>query len=167
MLMRALAFLCWVGIAAAQGTLARIEGRLLDTVEQPLRGAIVRLTRDVPLVTRGSVPTTNFSPPTTVTNAEGRFELSAPVPGRYLVRAERAGYVPLREGVPVEVEAGGTVAVTIRLAPQSVIEGRVTEEPATQLRERRLLLLVSSLQRVRGNGGISRRPGQTIAAFTG
>lgn len=123
--MRVIAFLILAASAAAQGTLARIEGRVLNSAGEPLSGATLQLLRDAPF-TRGGTPT--FRPiPTTASDAEGKFAFPDVAPGQYLVNASKGGYVSSRN-IQVEVDSNRPEAVVIRLVPQSAITGRVMDE---------------------------------------
>lgn len=70
----------------------------------------------------------------TLTDADGRFTLSASDGGRYSLRGTAAWHAPLTEG-PVELRAGQTLAVELRLMPEAVeldtlgvsVEGRLPE----------------------------------------
>ncbi|HEX2076322.1 MAG TPA: carboxypeptidase-like regulatory domain-containing protein [Longimicrobium sp.] len=54
-----------------------------------------------------------------LTDAEGRFSLSAPAPGRYLVRAERIGYRPAY--AEVDVAAGETAELRLETAVRAFV----------------------------------------------
>lgn len=125
--MRVIAFLVPAAIAVAQGTLAHIEGRVLNSAGEPVREATLQLMRNGSLE-RGVMPAMGRVAPVVVTDTEGQFEFRDVVSGHYSLSVDKPGFVPLRAGTGVEVEVPSAMPVTIRLAPQSVITGRITEE---------------------------------------
>src|SRR5262249_42923814 len=67
----------------------------------------------------------------------GKFHFEGIEPGRYLLSAERSGYVQQvygargsnRAGLPLTVTAGGRLAdLTIPLTPQGIISGKIEDE---------------------------------------
>jgi hypothetical protein len=55
-----------------------------------------------------------------ITGSDGRFVLSAPGPGSYILRVERAGY-ELHLSAPIPVLSGDTVEVELRLTPNPLL----------------------------------------------
>ncbi len=95
--------------AAAQGTTGAVAGTVNDGVGQPLPGATVTLA--------GTALTST-------TDLEGRFRL-APVPaGERTLRVAYLGFDP--ETLTVQVEAGTTARIEVRLAPAERFFGTVT-----------------------------------------
>lgn len=75
--------------------------------------------------------------PSTVTDAQGRFSLENIDPGSYFLSARRSGYLdqgygaaePDAVGPPVKLAAGDLMGdITIKLTPQSLLYGKVTDE---------------------------------------
>src|SRR5688500_14413258 len=73
----------------------------------------------------------------TMTDAEGRYELTQLPAGRYQLRARRGGYVevaygqrrPFERGRPLELAAGAVLQnINFALPPGAVITGRVVDE---------------------------------------
>ncbi len=79
----------------------------------------------------------NVAGPSAVTDAQGRFSLEDIDPGSYFLSARRTGYLdqgfgaaePDIVGPPVKLAAGDRMGdLTIRLTPQSLLYGKVTDE---------------------------------------
>jgi hypothetical protein len=119
--------LCY-GLAPAQDDRCAIEGQVLNGVTgEPLKKAALTLrrvgTRDQPAVA--------------VTDAGGQFAIADIDPGRYLLSAERNGFVsqtygargPDRPGTTLTLDRGQRMRdLVIKLMPQAVISGRVLDE---------------------------------------
>ncbi|MFB3922957.1 MAG: carboxypeptidase regulatory-like domain-containing protein [Terriglobia bacterium] len=107
---------------------ATLEGRVLKAgTDEPLKKASLTL-RNVGGEGR---------PQTTSTDVGGRFVLKDIAPGRYMLWAERNGYVRQaygqrgndRFGITLSLAAGQSLSdLTFRLIPAAVIAGRVTDE---------------------------------------
>jgi hypothetical protein len=90
-----------------------IQGVVLErSAQAPITGAIVLLLDEADTQLGG-----------TLTDADGRFLLRVPVPGRYRVRAERIGYVSVASPL-LEVGAGATVRHALHASAEAVtLEG--------------------------------------------
>jgi hypothetical protein len=88
---------------------------------QSIVGTIVEAESNAPLVTAYLVLTAPSGEivARTMSDAEGRFTLRAPAPGRYLVRAERIGRAPVEHG-PVTVGEGEVLRVELRAEPRAI-----------------------------------------------
>ncbi len=125
--MRALA-LCVALLAGAPLGAQTVRGVLVDDDARPVAGVVVVLVDAGGAANGGAV-----------TDAQGRFALTAARPGRYTVRAERTGY-RTAEAV-VELAAGQTVDVRLTTALQvfvlptvdAVSESRCTVRPGRGL----------------------------------
>ncbi len=103
---------------------ARIVGRVLSTEGKPLSRAIVTAQK-----LGGSAL---FQ---AKTDRSGRYAMDVE-PGRYIIRAEKGGYVTSEyrveeaslEPTPMMVEAGKSVTVDLRLPRGGVITGRIVDE---------------------------------------
>jgi hypothetical protein len=141
------------GVAATQ----IVTGRVLDaTSNMPLAGVRVML---VPV--RNGPP---FVPPTrpgmVVTDQDGRYTFTGVEPGRYVLNAQKAGYVsPVGPAVPrLEVAAGERhVMADLALNVGGVITGRVLD-PSGQP--------VVNAPVIAFRGGAPAAPGNTIRSAT-
>jgi len=116
------------GLAPAQDERAAIEGHVLNGVTgEPVKKAVLTLQI---IVARGQ-------PTVTATDAGGQFAIQDIDPGRYLLSAERNGFVrqtygsrsPNRPGTTLTIERGQRVTdIVIKLMPQAVITGRILDE---------------------------------------
>ena len=119
--------LCY-GLAPAQDDRAAIEGQVLNGVTgEPLKKAALTL----------QIIGARGQPTVTVTDAGGQFAIQNIDPGRYLLSAERNGFVrqsygsrsPNRPGTTLTLERGQRVTdIVIKLMPQAVITGRILDE---------------------------------------
>ena len=119
--------LCY-GLAPAQDDRSAIEGQVLNGVTgEPLRKAALTL----------QIIGVRGQPMVTVTDAGGQFAIDNIDPGRYLLSAERNGFVrqsygsrsPNRPGTTLTLERGQRVTdLVIKLMPQAVITGRILDE---------------------------------------
>jgi protocatechuate 3,4-dioxygenase beta subunit len=132
----------------SQGT---IEGQILNAATgAPLKKASVILTTVgaggmvAPPAKQGAAgrpPQPNL---TADTDAEGKYQFSGLPPGRYLVRAQKPGFLPQAYGVRRTGGTGMPISVSqdqhvkdavIKMTPQAVLEGHVLDEdgdPVTQ-----------------------------------
>ena len=93
----------------------------------------------VQLVTVDSSATLSDSAPQGLTNADGRYRFDGVAPGRYRVQLRRIGFRPTLSD-PVQVAAGETVQVELRVASEPLVLPPVTVTaetcvPANNLRE--------------------------------
>lgn len=116
---------------------ARIEGRVVSLVGDPLRKANLRLQGMFRPPSPGSTQppvTTNY---TTTSDAEGNFVFEEIEPGGFTLQAERAGYV--RASYGAKGAGQPTTQITLRpgqkmtgvlmtMTPQALIAGKVTDE---------------------------------------
>ena len=117
--------------ANAAARTARLEGQVLSQAGEPLRKASVRLT---PYGT--SLP--NAVSYVDTSDASGNFVFEAVSPGRYTLSAQRTGFLMQNYGARIATNAypgsvlmlaAGQVVkdLSLKLAPQGVIFGRVTD----------------------------------------
>jgi hypothetical protein len=117
------------GLAPAQDDRAAIEGQVLNGVTgEPLKKTAVTLQ---------TIGSTRGQPTVTVTDAGGQFAIQDIDPGRYVLSAERNGFVRQsygsrssnRPGTTLTLERGKRVTdIVIKLMPQGVITGRIVDE---------------------------------------
>lgn len=94
---------------------ATVEGRArAEEGGAPVQFALVRLVR------ADSNPLSSDTPPQGITNAEGRYRFDGVAPGRYRVQLLRIGFRPVLSD-PVQVAAGETVQLEIRVPSQAVV----------------------------------------------
>ncbi len=113
-----------------------IAGRVVNaTTGAPLKRAAVWVEAFAPA--RGVNGAPSVAGPSTVTDAQGRFSLENIDPGSYFLSARRTGYLdqgygaaePEVVGTPLKLAAGDRMGdVTIKLTPQSLLYGKVTDE---------------------------------------
>ena len=132
-----LAALLILGISAAPGAIAQkaaVEGQArAEAGGAPVPFALVRLLRD------DASPLPSDNPPQGITNADGRYRFDGVAPGRYRVQLLRIGFRPLLSD-PVQVAAGETVRLDLRVASQPLVLPPVTVTadvcvPGTKLKE--------------------------------
>ena len=122
-LMTLLATVLILGTAGAPHAIAQkgaVEGHArAEESGAPVQFALVRLVRaDV-----SALP--SDSPPQGITNADGRYRFGGVTPGRYLVQLLRIGFRPVLSD-PVEVVAGETVQLDLRVASQPLVLPAIT-----------------------------------------
>lgn len=93
---------------------ATVEGHARAEGGAPVQFALVRLVR------ADSSPLPSDSPPQGITNADGRYRFDGVAPGRYRVQLLRIGFRPVLSD-PVQVAAGKTVQLELRVASQPVV----------------------------------------------
>jgi protocatechuate 3,4-dioxygenase beta subunit len=113
-----------------------ITGRVVNTATgAPLKRAAVWVEAFSPA--RGVDGAPSVAGPSTVTDAQGRFSLENIDPGSYFLSARRIGYLdqgygaaePDVVGPPLKLAAGDRMGdITIKLTPQSLLYGKVTDE---------------------------------------
>lgn len=91
--------------AAAQ----TVRGVVVDEATRPVTGMLVRLV----------TPTGRAAAGGALTDAQGRFTLAAPAPGRYTVRAERVGY--RAAAIAVDLDVGQAAEVRLETAVQAFV----------------------------------------------
>lgn len=120
MLPRILVLAVLGSLAWAQTGTFTVRGRVLTSSGQPLKKAEVTLVKqDQPMKEYGAT-----------SNADGQFAFENLPAGQYFARAQRHGYVmAFTASKPLTVGPGLTPeAVELKLAPQAVITGHVTDE---------------------------------------
>jgi hypothetical protein len=95
---------------------ASVQGKALSANGRALPGRAI-LERDS---TRGLVRVTSKA-----LDSKGEFELHDLAPGRYLLRAEAAGYATVT--VPLELMPGDNLTTSLRLEPEQLLEGVVQD----------------------------------------
>ena len=106
---------------AGRGVAQSVHGRLLEAeTGRPIPSAQLTLMNE-----RGNAAGAGFS------GSDGRFEIIAPRPGRYLLIARRLGFRPRSD--PIQVGEGG-VDLELRLAPIPVTLDPVTVEAEVNAR---------------------------------
>ncbi len=102
-----------------------LEGQVLDSREQPVSGATIRLESEY-----GTVEAVARS------DASGRFSLRKVAPGRFKVRArhEPSGGLAMAE---VQVAPGQTAEARLVLAPSAILTGRILDSEGRPLLESR------------------------------
>jgi carboxypeptidase family protein len=118
-----LAALLILGMSAAPDAIpqkATIEGHArAEEGGAPVPFALVRLVR------ADSSPLPSDSQPQGITDADGRYRFDDVPPGRYRVQLLRIGFRPLLSD-PVQVAAGGTVQLDLRVASEPLVLPPVT-----------------------------------------
>ena len=118
-------FAAWLilGISATPDAIAQtatVEGHArVEEGGAPVQFALVRLVR------ADSSPLPSDSPPQGITNADGRYRFDGVAPGRYRVQLLRIGFQPVLSD-PVQVAAGETVQLELRVASQPLMLPPVT-----------------------------------------
>src|SRR5687768_2556643 len=112
-----------VGVSATPDAIpqkATVEGQArAEEGGAPVQFALMRLVR------ADSSPLPPDSPAQGMTNADGRYRFDGVAPGRYRVQLLRIGFRPLLSD-PVQVAAGETVRLDLRVASQPLILPPVT-----------------------------------------
>ena len=131
-----------VGTAATAQPPARDQSRTTRRGTGVIRGRVVRADTGEPL-RRVQVRIDEWSagdqagPAATMTDAEGRYELTQLSAGRYQLKATRGGYVevaygqrrPFERGRPVELADGAVLErIDFALPPGGVVTGRIVDE---------------------------------------
>ena len=155
------------GVFAAQATPPRDSPARAETGTAVVRGHVRSAATGDPLHrVRLTFNGPNPTPPSTVTNTRGEFEMTGLLAGTYSITATRAGYLtqfygqqrPHEAGRTVEVRAGEVIeAIDMALARGGVLAGSITDDvgdpyPGVHvealefryLRGRRLLLQTAS-----------------------
>jgi Carboxypeptidase regulatory-like domain len=100
-----LVLLLFAAPAAAQ----TVRGTVVNDDARPVAGVLVVLTQ----------PGASQTAAGGLTDAQGRFSLTAPAPGRYTLRAERVGHRPAT--LDVNLGAGETLEVRLAMAAQAFV----------------------------------------------
>src|SRR4029079_18565273 len=112
-----------LGMSAAPDAIAQkatIEGQArAQESGVAVEVALVRLVR------ADSSPLPSDSQPQGITDADGRYRFDGVAPGRYRVQLLRIGFRPLLSD-PVQVAAGGTVQLDLRVASEPLVLPPVT-----------------------------------------
>jgi protocatechuate 3,4-dioxygenase beta subunit len=126
-----------------------VEGRVLNTAGEPVEKA------DVLLNPAGSRTPGNQGSYAGRTDASGAFRIMGVAPGRYMLNANRVGYVNQsrsRQQRPLEVivSPGATASgVEVKLIRQAVVTGRVTDEDGDPMQHANVQVLQSRYMRGR------------------
>ena len=108
-----------------------ISGTVASAAGEPLRRVTVRL---APLRSgQAVVLSTSGSTPESETDSQGNFSIDPVAPGRYLLMAERSGYLNAlysgARGGALTISAGQkATGIVIKMTPQGIIAGRVVDE---------------------------------------
>ena len=147
------------GQPARVGT-ARITGRVVAADSgQPIRRAVVRVTAAEIRENRS-----------TVTDAEGRYEIKELPAARYIVNASKGSFValshgqtrPFDSGRPLEVKDGQTVErIDFRLPRGAVIAGRVLDEMGEPVADVQVMTMRSQFVQGRRQPAPYGRPAMT------
>jgi len=139
------------GTPATEQKKIRLEGRALSTAGEAVRKATIRL---VGIGNQGS-PAFRYAE---TTDIDGKFLFEDVAPGRYMLTAEKAGFVPGRYGARSTTSPGTQLAVSagqemkdlvFLLTPQGVITGRVTDEDGDPVRGVQVTILRTGYNRGR------------------
>ena len=121
--LRVFALLVVLGVVWGQQTAApgSVEGRVVSaTTGEPLRKATLTL-KASGSGARGSIVATSDN--------DGNFRMTSVAPGRYYLNGERTAYVAGQHPDWIDVTSGQATRVSsLKLIPQSVITGRVSDE---------------------------------------
>src|SRR5216684_4293953 len=116
---------------------ARVEGRVTSVAGDPLRKANLRLQNtQAPGPSNAQPPPPNY---TSSSDADGNFLFEDVDPGRYILSAERNGYLAAHYGTGrrsqvFNVAVGQRVTgLIIKMTPQAVVGGKVTDEDGDPL----------------------------------
>jgi hypothetical protein len=125
--------------AAGQGIVVKPEpGASTSEIIQALSGAAVA--RGFPLSTANLytqlASLSGRTPPTTITDTDGRFSFKDVSPGTYTIRVQKEGFFGKSEGgfnpptaaAEVKVDAGKTVEANLSMIPGAIIGGRIFDE---------------------------------------
>lgn len=133
----AAALLLAIAIGAPAQDAAQISGRVVDDRNQPVGGASVYLIG-------GPLPGAR----TTITREDGRFTLSAVPPATYTMTIAKNAFPTIRygqtrpdgPGAPIQVSAGRSMSLEIRLPRGAVIAGRVIDDGGDPVARRQIVL---------------------------
>jgi hypothetical protein len=117
---------------------ARVEGRVTSVTGDPLRKATVRLQGTQPgAPVNGQVLPINYS---SSSDTDGNFIFEDVDPGRYFLSAERTGFLHANYGTAPRTSQALNISVgqqltglVIKLTPQAVVGGKVTDEDGDPL----------------------------------
>ena len=119
-LLAALLILAISATPDATGQGATVQGQArAEQGGAPVQFALVRLVR------ADSSPLPSENPPQGITNADGRYRFDGVAPGRYRVQLVRIGFRELLSD-PVQVAAGATVTLDLRVASKPLVLPPVT-----------------------------------------
>jgi hypothetical protein len=105
----------------------RVDGRVVTIAGDPLGKAWVTLTRPSGTPCPGIVFPTSQSM-IVETGSDGTFSFTDLEPSQYSLRVERSGYAPIERFRTFFIDPGtASAAFTLKLAPQAVITGRITD----------------------------------------
>jgi hypothetical protein len=124
------AFLLAPAVFAQQGV--KVQGTVVNSISQAPLNKVT-----VVLQFAGGPKGSSFA---TETKSGGKFQIEHVPPGKYSINAQRPGFSLQREGPPgtpakpLVVEGGQDVAVVVKLEPQCVVTGKVTDADGDPLR---------------------------------
>jgi hypothetical protein len=133
----AAALLLAIAIGAPAQDAARISGRVIDDRGRPVGAASIYLIGGPPPGAR-----------TAITREDGRFTLTDVPPAAYTMTIAKNAYPTIRygetrpdgPGAPIQVGAGQTVSLDIRLPRGAVIAGRVIDDAGDPIAGREIIL---------------------------
>ena len=119
---------------------ARVEGRVVGLAGDPLRKATLRLEKTGQPAEQPDAQVVRPSAYTSSSDAEGSFVFEDVDPGRYFLSAERTGYLHANYGASARTSQALNIAagqnltgLIIKMTPQAVVGGKVTDEDGDPL----------------------------------
>ncbi|HEY7338813.1 MAG TPA: carboxypeptidase-like regulatory domain-containing protein [Bryobacteraceae bacterium] len=114
-------------VPAQKGT---VSGTVINTAGAPVREAMLQLT---PLARLGSAPDSPAVNSASESDSQGNFTFDDVAPGRYLLAAQRRGYLNAsyynaRGGVLTVQPGERATGIVIKMTPQGIIGGRVVDD---------------------------------------
>jgi hypothetical protein len=117
---------------------ASLQGQVTSTTGEPVKNATVRLQRIAASPSQGQAAP-GASVFNTTTDAAGNFVFESIDPGRYSIDTpQHPGYLRQAQAQTIVISAHQPASVTIKLTPESRIEGRVTNQAGEPFAEARV-----------------------------